>query len=276
LEPIVQAHNLWHQYPNGVTAIQDVNVEIASGDYIALIGRNGSGKTTLVKHFNGLLRPTKGSVIVKGLDTRATRSESLARVVGYAFQNPDYMLFSTSIEQEVEFGPRNLDVSEDEIRSRVDEALAVTGLSQHRKENPLFFGKGVRRMITIAAILSMQPDVLVIDEPTTGMDYRGRESVMELIDRLNALGKTIIIITHDMRVVADHSSRALVMSGGRIVLDTPTSRLFESREALGLAGLQAPQRVQLALELGWADGIPTIEEVTEIARRRFQSKNEVA
>jgi len=268
LEEIIRTVGLWHQYPNGVQAIRDVNVSIKKGDYVALIGKNGSGKSTLAKHFNGLLRPTAGTVIVAGLDTTTTRSEKLSRIVGYVFQNPDYMLFSATIEDEVAFGPKNLKLHPEEVRKRVDEALEVTSLTQLRKESPLFFGKGIRRRITIAAVLSMNPDVMVIDEPTTGMDYRGRESVMNLIDQLNEMGKTMVIITHDMKVVAAHSRRALVMSEGRVILDSPTEDLFENRSALAMASLKPPQRIQVADALGLKDGhgIPSLEDLTDRLR----------
>lgn len=264
MDEIIEASGLWHQYPNGVQAVQDVSLSIGKGDYIALIGKNGSGKSTLAKHFNGLLRPTAGKVLVSGLDTSTVRSERLARIVGYVFQNPDYMLFSTTVEDEVAFGPRNLRLDRELLNKRVEDALEVTGLAIHRKESPLFFGKGTRRRITIAAVLAMDPDVIVIDEPTTGMDHRGRESVMTLVDRLNGLGKTIVIITHDMKVVAAHSRRSLVMADGRLILDTPTDRLFGNREVLADASLKPPQRVQLADELGLNDGleIPTVEDLT--------------
>ena len=272
MENIVQTQALWHQYPNGVQAVRDVTMTIGKGDYIALIGKNGSGKSTLAKHFNGLLRPTAGKVVVGGLDTASTRSEELSRIVGYVFQNPDYMLFSTTIEDEVAFGPKNLRLRPDVVRKRVEEALDVTGLTEHRKESPLFFGKGIRRRITIAAVLSMSPDVMVIDEPTTGMDYRGRESVMSLIDRLNELGKTIVIITHDMKVVAAHSHRALVMSDGQIILDSPTESLFENHDALRRASLKPPQRIQVADELGLkdGDGIPSVADLTSRMQDELQ------
>jgi energy-coupling factor transport system ATP-binding protein len=268
LEEIIRTVGLWHQYPNGVQAVRDVTLSIGRGDYIALIGKNGSGKSTLAKHFNGLLRPTAGTVIVGGLDTALTRSEKLSRIVGYVFQNPDYMLFSTTIEDEVAFGPKNLKLQPGEIEKRVEEALEVTDLTQVRKESPLFFGKGIRRRITIAAVLSMNPDVMVIDEPTTGMDFRGRESVMSLIDRLNDLGKTIVIITHDMKVVAAHSRRALVMSDGQLILDSPTEDLFESSGALARASLKPPQRILVAEALGLKDGhgIPSVEDLTDRLR----------
>lgn len=267
-ERIIQTLGLWHRYPNGVDAVRDVTVSVDKGEYVALIGKNGSGKSTLAKHFNGLLRPTLGRVVVGGLDTATTGSEKLSRIVGYVFQNPDYMLFSTTVEDEVAFGPKNLKLRSSEVRRRVEEALEVTNLTQFRKESPLFFGKGVRRRITIAAILSMNPDVMVIDEPTTGMDYRGRESVMTLIDRLNELGKTMVIITHDMKVVAAHSRRAMVMSDGQLILDSPTVDLFEDGSALSRASLKPPQRIEVADALGLGDwtGIPSVSDITERLR----------
>ena len=263
METIIQTIGLYHEYPNGVQAIRNVNLEIHAGEYIALIGKNGSGKSTLVKHFNGLLRPTKGKVMVGGMDTAATRSEHLAKRVGYVFQNPDYMLFATTVEQEVRFGPKNLKLDSEEINKRVEQALEVTGLAKQRNESPLFFGKGMRRMITIASILSMNPDVMIIDEPTTGMDFRGREAVMTLIDRLNQLGKTIIIITHDMKVVAAHSKRVIVMSDGIAILDCPTRELYNHEKELSLAALKPPERVRLAEEVGLNtdNAIPTVEDI---------------
>ncbi|MEM4417730.1 MAG: ABC transporter ATP-binding protein [Nitrososphaerota archaeon] len=246
MSAVIEVEDVWYEYPNGVTALKGVSLKIGRGEYIALVGMNGSGKTTLAKNLNGLLRPTKGAVRVKGVDTRSVRSEQIARYVGYVFQNPDHMLFATTIEKEVEFGPRNLHLPEDEIRRRVETALETTGLSKLRRESPLFFGKGLRRMITLAAVLSMEPEVMVIDEPTTGMDCRARKMVMSLIDKLNAGGMTVIIITHDMRIVADHARRCIVMSDGRVVADDTVENVFQMDEVLRIAGLRPPQRIELA------------------------------
>ena len=263
MEQLIVAEAVWHTYPNGIDALRGVDLFINKQDYIALIGANGSGKTTLVKHFNGLLRPTRGRVQVKGLDTRHVPSERLATIVGYTFQNPDHMLFSISIEEEVSFGPRNLKLPADEIKHLVDEALEVTGLSAFRKESPLFFGKGVRRMITIASILSMRPEVLVIDEPTTGMDHRGRLAVMGLLDELSRRGHTIIIITHDMQIVTNRTRRTVVMHEGVIALDVPTTRLFEHENILARASLKPPQRIQLAQALKLTNAeLPSVEALS--------------
>ncbi|MEM2945910.1 MAG: ABC transporter ATP-binding protein [Candidatus Caldarchaeum sp.] len=246
MSTIIETEDVWFKYPNGVTALRGVTLNLKQGEYIALVGMNGSGKTTLAKNLNGLLRPTRGAVWVKGVDTRRVRSEQIAKTVGYVFQNPDHMLFATTIEKEVEFGPRNLHLPEDDIRRRVETALEITGLSKLRSESPLFFGKGIRRMITLAAVLSMEPEVMVIDEPTTGMDCRTRKMVMGLIDKLNKGGMTVIIITHDMRIVADHARRCIVMLDGRVLADDNTERIFEMDEVLRSAGLRPPQRIEIA------------------------------
>ena len=268
MEELIIADGVWYTYATGIDALRGANLVIKRQDYIALIGANGSGKTTLVKHFNGLLRPTRGRVQVKGLDTRHVSSERLATIVGYTFQNPDHMLFSTSIEEEVSFGPRNLKLPADEIKHLVDEALEVTALAAFRKESPLFFGKGVRRMITIASVLSMRPEVLVIDEPTTGMDYRGRLAVMGLLDELSRRGHTIIIITHDMQIVTNHARRTVVMQDGLIALDVPTTRLFEHEDILARSSLKPPQRVLLARALEFTNStLPSVDALSEYVTR---------
>jgi energy-coupling factor transport system ATP-binding protein len=272
-DPIL-CEGLWHVYPNGIEALRGVDFAVKKADYIALIGSNGSGKTTLVKHFNGLLRPTRGRVWVAGLDTLRTPSERLATIVGYTFQNPDHMLFATTIQEEIEFGARNLKLPRDEVELNVREALLVTGLSDHRKESPLFFGKGIRRMITIASVLSMRPEVLVIDEPTTGMDHRGRMAVMGLLDQLWGRGHTVIVITHDMQIVADHCRRTVLMHEGTVLFDGPTPEVFERRDLLSRARLRPPQRVELAQALLIPSaGVPTVEFLSQYVRRQLSGRS---
>lgn len=263
MEEIIKVENLTHIYETGVEALKGVNIEIHKGEFIALVGQNGSGKSTLVKHFDGLLRPTSGTVTVKGMDISKTRSEKLSSVVGYVFQNPDYMLFALTIEGEVSFGPKNLKLSPDEIKQRVQKALEVTGLEKIKGESPLFFGKGTRRMISIASVLAMDPEVMVIDEPTTGMDYNGRLSVMSLITELNRMGKTIVIITHDMNLVANYCKRVIVLTKGKVVFDGMVEKLFRKAEVLKEAKLKPPQKISLALVLGINDISSSPEEIGE-------------
>lgn len=257
-EPIIQCHDLWHSYGK-VQALRGVDLSIRPGEYVGIIGQNGSGKTTLVKHFNGLLKPTKGRVIVNGLDTRQSDTRELSTTVGYVFQNPDHMLFATSVEEEVALGPKILKLPAQEVKRRVSHALGVTGLREYSKEFPHFFGKGMRRMITLAAILAMEPAVMVIDEPTTGMDLRGYAEVMALIDRLHKSGHTIIVITHDMRLVADHCKRTIVMFEGQIYLDGPTRELFGLTKELERVYLRPPSVTRLAQMLDFGNVLSVAE-----------------
>jgi energy-coupling factor transport system ATP-binding protein len=269
---VIRIEDLWHIYRGGVEALRGVSITVFEGDFIALIGQNGSGKTTLAKHLNGLLKPTKGSVYVKGIDTRDYSLGRLSSMVGYVFQNPDHMLFANTVEEEVAAGPKNLKLPDDEIKQRVDLALKTVGLEEERKESPFFFGKGMRRKITLAAMLSMKPEILVIDEPTTGMDYRGSEEVMKLITKVHDEGHTIIIIAHDMRMVADYAKRTVVMFEGKVLLDSPTNECFTQIENLEKAFLRPPQITRLAQKLkeyGIPPNVLSVDELSKILKRKL-------
>jgi energy-coupling factor transport system ATP-binding protein len=269
---VIRIEDLWHTFREGNIALRGVNLTVFEGDFIALIGQNGSGKTTLAKHLNGLLKPTKGTVYVKGTDTRDYSLGNLSSMVGYVFQNPDHMLFANTVEEEIAAGPKNLKLPEDEIKQRVDLALKTVGLEDQRKESPFFFGKGMRRKITLAAMLSMKPEILVIDEPTTGMDYRGSEEVMKLITKVHDEGHTIIIIAHDMRMVADYAKRTVVMYEGNILLDSPTNECFTQIENLEKAFLRPPQITRLAQKLkdyGIPPDVLSVEELSKILKKKL-------
>ena len=252
-KPIIEVKDLWHIYGKGseeeAVALQELNLEIYEGDFVALIGQNGSGKTTLAKHFNGLLKPTKGNVFVGGVDTRKTSCTKLAEIVGYCFQNPDHQIFNTKVWDEVAFGPRNLFLRDKEIRERVSEALEQVGLRGYDDRNPFFLGKGERRKIAVASVLAMYPKVLVVDEPSTGMDWRDSTSMMELVTKINQTGKTVIFITHDMNLVARSAKRVIVMAQGRVLLDGPTRWVFSQEKTLQKAYIRPPEITQLGHKL---------------------------
>ncbi|MDH4137245.1 MAG: energy-coupling factor ABC transporter ATP-binding protein, partial [Anaerolineae bacterium] len=179
---VIVVQDLWYSYSDGVTALRGIDLEIEDGDYVAVIGQNGSGKTTLVKHFNGLSKPTRGRVLVK-LETRNSKLETLrdtagltvgqlAQTVGYVFQNPDHQIFCDTTREELAFGPRNLDLPEAEVRSRVEEALSRFDLEEYADRPPAMLGYGLRRKIGVAAVYSMRPRIFILDEPTTGLDWR--------------------------------------------------------------------------------------------------------
>jgi len=251
-KPIIEVKDLWHIYGKGEeenVALKELNLEIYEGDFVALIGQNGSGKTTLAKHFNGLLKPTKGNVFVGGLDTRKTSCTKLAEIVGYCFQNPDHQIFNTRVWDEVAFGPRNLFLRNEQVRERVSEALEQVGLKGYDERNPFFLGKGERRKIAVASVLAMYPKVLVVDEPSTGMDWRDSTSMMDLVTKINQTGKTVIFITHDMNLVARSAKRVIVMAQGRVLLDGPTRWVFSQEETLQKAYIRPPEITQLVGKL---------------------------
>jgi energy-coupling factor transport system ATP-binding protein len=213
-------------YPDGTRALLDVNLAIAAGERVAIVGENGSGKSTLVRQLNGLLRPTEGRIALFGQDTRRRLVAELATVVGLAFQNPDRQIFAGSVRAEVGFGPRNLGRSGVEVDRLVEEALAGVGLAAESWTNPYDLGYSRRKLLALASVVAMDTPVVVIDEPTTGQDAPGIGRIRALIDQLSARGRTIIAISHDMRFVAENFERVVVMGGGRVLLDATPSEVF--------------------------------------------------
>lgn len=262
-EPIVKVEGLTHIYPGGVVALIGVNLEIYAGELVAFIGQNGSGKTTLVKHFNGLLKPSEGKVIVDGIDTREVDIADLSKIVGLTFQNPDRQIFNLSVRKEVELGLKKLRLEEDEKKKRVLEALEAVGL-KHAIDIPTFsLSLGERQRLTLASVLVMNPKVIVVDEPTTGQDLRMRLEIMDLLKEINNKGRTVIIVTHDMDLVAKYAERCVVMHAGRIIADGPTHVVLSKMEILESTRLRPPEIARFSLEMG-SYGIPmnflTVEE----------------
>lgn len=246
---LLRVIDLDYRYVPDNMALQSVNITIRKGEFIALIGKNGSGKTTLAKHFNGLLKPSAGEVVVDGMNTKEFGTSMLAQIVGYVFQNPDHQIFSVSVESELEYGLKNAGIDDAEIRRRIDRALQFTRLEQHRKEHPLSLGKGERQMVAVASILALEPKILVIDEPTTGLDWAGIQHMMSLIKQLHEGGTTIIMISHDMEIVAKYAERVVVMNDGGVLLEGSTRDVFENFQVLARAGIVPPQILRLTAGL---------------------------
>ena len=232
-------------HQTGVTALSDVSLTIGKGETVAVVGENGAGKTTLVRHTNGLLKPTKGSVVVDGVDTRDTTTATLSRAVGIAFQNPDHQLFSESVQDEVKFAMRNLGFAEALIAQRLDWALKFFGLEQYRKSSPLVLSGGEKKRLTLACILAWDPDVVVLDEPTVGQDSLQKEKLAQIFRLLQSTGKTIIIVSHDVEFLWPIQPRLLVMSGGKIVADGKMSKIMSDRALLESARVTQPQLLRL-------------------------------
>jgi len=249
-EPAIEVTDLVFRYTAaGGDVLHGVSLRIDEGDFVALIGQNGAGKTTLAKHFNGLLKPAAGSVRVMGRDTRAASVADLARGVGYVYQNPDHQIFAQTVRSEASFGPRNLGLSPTEVDRRVTEALTLVGLDAQAGDFAFSLGRGQRQKLAVASVLAMEPRVLVVDEPTTGLDQAGARGILDLLSRWNAEGRTIVAITHDMSLVAERIPRTIVVSDGRILADGPTRAVLSDTPLLRAAFLRPPQVTRVAQRL---------------------------
>lgn len=195
---IIEFKNVGFQYPNGFSAVENVDFEICQGEKIAIVGQNGAGKTTTVKMMNGLLKPTSGTVMIDGMDTKNYTTAQLSRVTGYVFQNPDEQIFHNTVRAEIEFGPGVLGFDLEKIREKTNWAAELCGLSEHMDENPYNLPLSIRKFVTIASVLAMDEKILVLDEPTAGQDLRGIQLLEKILEELQKKGTTVITITHDM------------------------------------------------------------------------------
>ncbi|MBC7236892.1 MAG: ATP-binding cassette domain-containing protein [Chloroflexi bacterium] len=274
-EPAICIRGLVFHYGEDIPALNGIDADIADNTYLAIVGQNGSGKTTLVKHLNGLLKPSAGSVTVYGIDTRSATVGQLAHTVGYAFQNPDHQIFCATTREEIAFGPRNLGLTESEVASRAQETLAAFGLTPFADVPPAVLGYGLRRKVAVAAVYAMRPRVLILDEPTSGLDRRSADELLALVDALHREGHTIILVTHDMRLVAEHCQEILVIHEGLILDRGPTREVFRHVDVLAQAQLLPPQITRLAGRLGDV-GIPpdvlNIEEFCAAVHTRLRRK----
>jgi len=252
-DPIIDVRGAAFHYEDGTEALSRIDLAVRPGEFLALIGTNGSGKTTLSKCLNGILKVTSGTVTVDGrrID-RDTRTSELIASIGYVFQNPDHQLFNARIQDEIAYAPRNLGLDADEVDRRVREAARTAGIGEHLfDEHPFFQPKGMRQRVAIASILSLRPKIIIVDEPTTGQDYRQSMEVMHFLKDLNEQhGHTIIVITHDMDIVAEFAHRVVAMTAGRIIIDGPTRDVMSRPEDIARADLMPPVITQLAQSLG--------------------------
>jgi len=258
---VLRVESLVYRYPNGVEALSGVDLRIRQGDFVAIVGQNGSGKTTLVKNLNGLLRPSSGAVFLDGRDLFGRKVAELGREIGFVFQNPDHQIFSPRVFDEVAFGPKNYGLSEQDARERVQKALAAVNLSGAEDRDPFLMTKGERQRLAVASILAPEPRVLILDEPTTGLDFPEQVAVMEMLKELNRQGRTVLIVTHTLWLVARYARRTVLMAGGRILFDGSTRQALSQVELLKQASLRMPEIVAMGL----AFGFPTLSEEEFIA-----------
>lgn len=227
------------------------------------MGRNASGKTTLIKHFNGLLKPTKGKVVVDGIDTRKTTTAELAKKVGFVSQNPNDHLFADTVEEEIQFALKNLGFGHDEILARTDEVVDRFRLQEYRKQYPRSLSGGEKQRVALASVIAVQPKILILDEPTRGMEYRLKNELMGFLKEYTQQGNTVILVTHDVETVADHADRVILLSEGEVVVDG------SKHEVLSRALLFSPQinrLVQPFEKYGVASDILTVEELLQVLK----------
>jgi len=234
---------------NGPLVLDDIETDIQAGEYVAMIGANGSGKTTFIRHLNGLLKPDKGTVLVNGLDTRdQTALSTIRQKVGMVFQNPDHQIVGMTVEEDVAFGPMNLGLSSREIRERVDTALTHVGLPDYGKRATHALSSGEKQLVAIAGVLAMEPEYIVLDEPTSYLDPSARKRVLQVIKEFQEKGMTILHATHEIDAITE-VGRLIVLDKGRIQLDGTPGQVFGQADVLKGLGLPIPRVTELILRL---------------------------
>ena len=264
-EAVISVRGLEFAYSAGNQILCGLNFDIYKGEFVAIVGANGSGKSTLVNNFTGLLSPDKGQVVINGHDTKTTKTSTLAREIGYVFQNPDHQLFCNTVTEEVGFSLRNLSVPEEDVQRRIQETLEIVGMAQLRDRHPFSLSRGQRQKLAVATALIDEPPVILLDEPTTGQDRQSLANLLELMTMLNKKGNTTVMVTHDMDIVAAYATRVIVLSKGQIVMDGhPSDVFYDQYEALAALNLRPPTVIDFCRKLE-PRGVPrclTVDELT--------------
>lgn len=234
-------------YGNGAPVLHDVSFSIGQGEFVAFVGTNGAGKSTTMRLFNGLLKPSDGQVLIDGVSIVSLKTSELARNVGYLFQNPDSQICCSTVRDELMFGFVAQGRADDEAAARVDAVIEEFGFDP--AADPFLLNRGTRQLLALASIVVMEPPVIILDEPTTGLDYRECMKVMGIVRGLHDKGTTVVMVCHDMEVVADFAQRVIVMDSGRVIDDGPTFAVLRNRRTLQAASLVAPQMVTLSMAL---------------------------
>ena len=269
---MISLENVSFKYPSGELVLQSVNLSIDSGQFVAIMGENGAGKTTLAKHLNGLLKPTEGKVLVDGEDTTKKSVAALSRKVGLVFQNPDHLLFSETVRDEVAFALRNFGYSNEIIQKQVSKTLEALDLMGYADTSPFLLSGGERKRAALAAVLAWEPDYLVLDEPTIGQDYLQKERLRNFILQLYSQGKAVVIISHDVEFVAEAGPEVVLMSKGRLLARGPADEILSNGDLVEEASLVKPQMARLFSQLG--DGFP--RDVVEVHRAKMLLENRLS
>lgn len=236
-------------YANNIEALKGISLTINDGDFIAIMGQNGAGKTTFIKHFNGLLKPSSGTVHVNGVETTKTSVAMLARNIGFVFQNPDNQLFSETVEDEIAFALKNFGFDKETIEKRVTWALGFLSLTQYRKTSPFLLSGGERKRVALASVLAWDPETLVLDEPTIGQDHEQKEKLRQFIMQLQAKKKTVVMVTHDVEFVSECNPRVILIRDGKIVADGIAKDILTNSKLLKESSIVLPQIAQIFTKL---------------------------
>jgi energy-coupling factor transport system ATP-binding protein len=272
---MIVAEDVHFSYPNKVEALKGVSLTIKDGEFVAIMGQNGAGKSTLVKHFNGLLKPKLGTVRVDGVGTTKTSVATLARNVGFVFQNPDHQLFSETVEDEIAFALKNFGFEPEVIEKRVTWALNLLALTQYRKTSPFLLSGGERKRVALASVLAWDPKTLILDEPTIGQDHEQKEKLRQFIMQMQTQKKTVVIVTHDVEFVAECNPRVVLMKEGKIVADGMGKEILTDPALLELSSIVLPQIAQIFTKLsllGFPKDIIDIYEAKEIILKAQESR----
>lgn len=256
---LIEVDNVSFAYTEGVPVLKNVTFSLNNGS-VAIIGQNGSGKTTLVKLLKALLKPTSGDILINGINTKETTAAKLARTVGLVFQNPNDQIFKNKVLDEVMFGPLNIGQSMEEARENAIKALETVSLVDKKEENPYDLSLSERKLVSIASILSMDTDIVILDEPTIAQDYLGKTKIRSIVHELVRKGKLVITITHDMDFVGECFQRVIVLSEGQLLLDGPAREVFSKEDVLRTANLEPPYVTQLSKTMGYQGVLLSVEE----------------
>ena len=273
----IQTKGLTYRYGIGTpfekTAVDHVDLEIESGSFVGIIGHTGSGKSTLIQHLNGLLKPTEGSILLDGKDIWAEKAQmrQVRFRVGLVFQYPEYQIFEETVAKDIAFGPRNMGLAEEEVQARVKETAAIVGLSDDiLEQSPFLLSGGQKRRVAIAGVMAMRPEVLILDEPTAGLDPRGREEILEEIKAYRRqTGATILLVSHSMEDVARHAQQILVMNAGKVFCYGTVENVFRRSQELQAIGLAVPQITRVCNALR-AKGIQLTEDIFTVEQAKEQ------
>lgn len=261
-----------YSYPDGFRAIENITMEFELGESVAIIGQNGAGKTTTVKLMNGLLKPFEGNVVIDGWNTKDYSTAQLSRKVGYVYQNPDDQIFHSKVYNEIEFGPKKIGLSKERIKENILSAAELTGIDQFLENHPFDLPYSLRKFISIASVIAMEPNVIILDEPTAGQDGNSMKRLSHIIKTLTKQGKTVITITHDMEFVANNFNRVIVMANKRKIADSNKRDVFWNLDVLEKGRVKQPYISQLSRKLEISDKNIFTEELIHCLKQDSRKK----